>query len=154
MAFNAPRSCNITAGVQYFCQMAAVELASVIVKLNSSPPGVAYMRQWTKHHWFRQWLVAWTAPSHYRIQFWLIVNWTLGSKLQWNPNRNLYIFIQQNALEIVVRKLVAILSRLLQCINRALWTAFAVLWFVVIILWVPIGFVVTFTRTLRGYFMK
>ena len=41
-----------------------------------------------------------------------IVNWTLGNKLQWNPNRNLYIFIQENAFEKVVWKMAAISSRL------------------------------------------
>ena len=36
-----------------------------------------YMRQLFNHHWFRQWLVAWSAPSHYLHQCWNIVNWTL-----------------------------------------------------------------------------
>ena len=27
-------------------------------------------------HWFRQWLVAWSAPSHYLKQWWNIINWT------------------------------------------------------------------------------
>ena len=39
------------------------------------------------------------------------VNWTLGNKLQWNHIRNLYIFIQENARENVVRKMAAILFR-------------------------------------------
>ena len=40
--------------------------------------------------WFRKWLVA----------CWNIVNWTLRNKLQWNFNRNSYIFIiQENALK-------------------------------------------------------
>ena len=60
------------------------------------------------HQWFRRWLVAWSAPSHYLNQCWNIVNW---NKLQWNHNRNSYIFIQENAFENVVRKLAAILSR-------------------------------------------
>ena len=63
------------------------------------------------HHWFRWWLVAWPAPSHYLNQCWNIVNWTLGNKFQWNLNRTLYIFIQENAFENVVRNLAAILSR-------------------------------------------
>ena len=60
------------------------------------------MRQYTNHHWFRQWLVAWSAPSHYRNQWWNIVNWTLGNKLQWNFDRNSNIFIEENAFENVV----------------------------------------------------
>ena len=61
-------------------------------------------------------LVAWTAPSHYLNQCWNIVNWTLGNKLQWNLNRNLNIFIKENAFENVVWKMAAILSRP-QCAN-------------------------------------
>ena len=55
-------------------------------------------------------VMAWTAPSHYLNQCWNIVNWTLGNKLQWNFNRNSNIFIQQNAFENVVCKMVSILS--------------------------------------------
>ena len=51
-------------------------------------------------------------------QCWNIVNWTIGNKLQWNLNRNLYIVIQENAFEIVVWKMAAILSRP-QCVNSA-----------------------------------
>ena len=40
-----------------------------------------------------------------------IFNWALGNKLKWNLERNLYIFIEENALENVVTKLAAILSR-------------------------------------------
>ena len=36
------------------------------------------------YHWFMQWLVAYSAPSHYLNQWWLIVNWTLRNKVQWN----------------------------------------------------------------------
>ena len=39
-------------------------------------------------HWFRQWLVTYSAPSHYLNQCWVIVNWTLMNKLQWNFNQN------------------------------------------------------------------
>ena len=63
------------------------------------------------------WLDAWSAPSHYLNQCWNIVNWTLGNKLQWKPNRNLYIFIQENAFENIVWEMVAVLSRP-QCVNR------------------------------------
>ena len=45
----------------------------------------------------------WSAPSHYLNQCWNIVNWSLGSKLQWNTNRKSHIFIQENAFEPVVR---------------------------------------------------
>ena len=39
---------------------------------------------------------------------WIIVNLTHGNKLQWNLNRNPYIFIQENAFENVVWKMAAI----------------------------------------------
>ena len=41
-------------------------------------------------------------PSNYLNQWWNIVNWTLGNKLQWNFNRNSNIFIHENAFENVV----------------------------------------------------
>ena len=40
-------------------------------------------------------LVVWTAPSHYLNQWWSIVNWTFGNRLQWNVNRNSNIFIEK-----------------------------------------------------------
>ena len=39
-------------------------------------------------YWLRWWLVAYSAPSHYLNQCWLIVNCTLKNKLQWNLNQN------------------------------------------------------------------
>ena len=53
-------------------------------------------------HWFRLWLVACSAPSLYRNQCSLIVNYTLRNKFQWNSNWNSIIFIQENAFEIIV----------------------------------------------------
>ena len=67
--------------------------------INSLRPSDAYMRQWISHQWLRQWLRAWSAPSHYLNQWQNIVNWTLKNKIQWNFNRNSYIFIHENAFE-------------------------------------------------------
>ena len=61
-------------------------------------------------HWFRWWCVAYSAPSHYLSQCWLIVNWTLRNKLQWNFNQNTKIFIHENAPENIVCEMVAIFS--------------------------------------------
>ena len=58
-------------------------------------------------------------PSHYQNQCWIIVNWTLRNKLQWNLNRNSNIFIQENAFESVVCETAAILSRP-QCVNYSM----------------------------------
>ena len=54
------------------------------LNLNSSFPSAAYMR--------RQTITRTNA----------VVNWTPGNKFQWISNRNLMIFIQENAFEIVV----------------------------------------------------
>ena len=68
------------------------------------------------HHWFRQWLVPWPAPSHYLNQCSLIVNKTCRNKLKWNLKQNTKLSIQENAFENVVRKMSAILSRP-QCVS-------------------------------------
>ena len=47
-------------------------------------------------------------PSHYLNQLWNVVNWTPRNELQWNFNKNSYIFIEENAFENVVWKMTAI----------------------------------------------
>ena len=74
--------------------------------LNLLRPSEAYMRRLTN----------WTSPSHYLNQCWNIINWTLETKFKWNLNRNLCIFIHDNALENVVCEMASILSRP-QCAN-------------------------------------
>ena len=69
------------------------------------------------HHWFRYLLVVFSVPCHYLNQCWNIVNWTLSNKLQLNLNRNINIFVDENAYENVVCKIAAILSRPL-CLNN------------------------------------
>ena len=61
-------------------------------------------------HWFRQWLVAYSTPNHYPNQHWVIVNWAIGNKLQWNMNRNTKLVIHENAFENVASEMAAILS--------------------------------------------
>ena len=53
------------------------------------------------HHWFKSWLVTWSAPSHCRNQCWNIVNSNHRYKPQWNLKENSYNirtidFIQEN----------------------------------------------------------
>ena len=55
-------------------------------------------------HWFRQWLVAWTAPSHHLNQCWNIVNSTPRNTFQWNFISHSKVFIQENAFENVIGK--------------------------------------------------
>ena len=61
-----------------------------------------------------------TGASHYLNQCWIIVNWTLRNKLQWNLNPNSNVFIQENAFESVVCETVAILSWP-QCVKYIFW---------------------------------
>ena len=42
------------------------------------------------------WLATCSAPCHYLNLCWLITNWTLGNKFQWNFNQNTTIFNQEN----------------------------------------------------------
>ena len=63
------------------------------------------------HHCFRQWLVTYSAPSHYLNQYWVIVNWTPGNKLQWNFNQIAKVSILEYASENTVCEMAAILSR-------------------------------------------
>ena len=59
-------------------------------------------------------IMAWSrfGASHYPIPCSLIVNWILTNKVQWNLNQNTEVFIQENAFEMVVCEMAAILSRL------------------------------------------
>ena len=79
--------------------------------INSLRPSDAYVRRYKYQHWFRYWLVAWTAPSHYLNQCWNIVNWTLRNKLQWNYSRNYNIFFKKDAVENVFCVIASISSR-------------------------------------------
>ena len=50
-------------------------------------------------------------PSHYRNQCWNIVSSNLRNGLQWNPRRNSFIFILENAFENVVCDMASVWSR-------------------------------------------
>ena len=63
------------------------------------------------HRWFRLWLVACSALSHYLNQFWITVHLTPGHVFQWNVNHNSTIFIEEIQFQNVVFKVTAILSR-------------------------------------------
>ena len=70
-----------------------------------------YMHQWTTPSLVQIMACHLLAPSHYLNHYWLIVNWILVNKLQWNFNQNATIFTQENASQTVVCKMVAIRSR-------------------------------------------
>ena len=63
------------------------------VLIDSLKPSDAYKGQQTNHHWSRQWLVGWPAPSHCLNQCSNITNLDLGSKRQRNLKGNSCIFI-------------------------------------------------------------
>ena len=110
------RDCFVTCGIislldQYRGHYQQLQHQQVLIAFNSLRLSDAYMRQLTNHHCFREWLVAWSAPSHSVNQLWNIDNSNLKNKLQWNPKQNSYIFIQENAFENVVCEMAAILSR-------------------------------------------
>ena len=70
-------------------------------------------------HWFRWWLVAYSAPSHYLNQCWVVVNGDLRNKLQWIFIQNTKLFIHENSSENVVCGNATILSR--GWINTSNW---------------------------------
>ena len=78
--------------------------------------GILHLTHWGRVTHIYVSKLAWPTPSHYLNQCWNFDNCTLGNKLQWNLNRNVYIFIQENAFENLVGKMAAILYRP-QCVN-------------------------------------
>ena len=105
-----PYMCLLATLCQSECNANVCGKTSCLKVFNSLRPSDAYMHQQTNHHWFKKWLAAWLAPSHYQNQCWDIVNWNLRNKFQWNHKQNSNIFIQENAFENVVWKMTAMLS--------------------------------------------
>ena len=81
-------------------------------RINSLRPSDAYMHQLTRPSLVQIIACRLLAPSHNLNQCWLIVNWKLGNKIQWNFNQNSNIFIQENAFEYAISKKEANLSGL------------------------------------------
>ena len=54
------------------------------------------------HHWFRQWLVFSSAPSHYLNQCGHTANWTRRNQFQLQFNLNTAIFVQENDFEHII----------------------------------------------------
>ena len=83
------------------CDLRKLDAHCNLLIINTSPPSTLTL---TLRH------VAYSVPSHYLNQCWVIVNWTLRNNFQWNFNQNTYIFIHENASEIIVCEMAAILS--------------------------------------------
>ena len=69
-------------------------------------PCAAYMHQWIVSAFFQI-----MTCRLFGTKCWVIVNWNLRKKLQWNFNRSTKLFIHENAYENIVREMTAILSR-------------------------------------------
>ena len=61
--------------------------------------------------WFVIALRSTESLGHYLNQCWNIVKWVVKNKLQWNFNRNVYIFIRRNACTNIFCKMGGVLSR-------------------------------------------
>ena len=68
------------------------------------------------HHWFRQWVLAWSVPNHYVTQSWHVVNRTPGNQFQWNLNKNTIIFKEKNIINETIRLGLDVLMWMLICI--------------------------------------
>ena len=99
--------------------------------IGSLRPSDAYMRLWTRPSVIQIMTCCLTGAKPLSDQCCDIVNWTPRNKLQWNLNQNLYTFIQENAFENVVWKIVAILSGP-QCVKLTTtsWNSNFGAWFV------------------------
>ena len=109
MAINPYRASTIIFWTRYdMCQTICTRVScrlfrcEYIIRSNSSPLMPHICVSELGQHWFRQWLVACSVPSHYLNKCWFIAKWTPGNKFQWNSNRNSTIFIQETSSEIVV----------------------------------------------------
>ena len=80
-------------------------------KIYDDKISAVYMRQWIRWALVQMMIVAYSTPSHYLNQCWVIVNWNLRNKFQWNFNQNTKLFIHKNASENTVYKMAAILFR-------------------------------------------
>ena len=70
----------------------------------------AYMPQWIGPALVQIWLVAYSTWSHYLNQCWVIANWNLGNKLQWNFDQVQSFSFTKNVSENVNYEMAAILS--------------------------------------------
>ena len=99
----------------YYKQLSFIMRIPRLIRLhlwiNSSPLALHICVSESGQHWFRQWLVGNSAPSHCLNQCWVFVNWTLRNTLQWNFNQNIKIFIHENASENIFCTMAAILFR-------------------------------------------
>ena len=83
-----------------------VILKSISLQLIS--PSAVYMRQWIGSVLIQ--IKAYSTPSHYLHQCWVIVNWAIRNKLQWNFNQNTKISFHENTSETIVCEMTVILS--------------------------------------------
>ena len=69
------------------------------------------MRQQAHHHWFRQWLDAWSAQAITWTNAGVLLTGTFRTNIQWDLERNSYIFVKEISLENAVFRTAGITSR-------------------------------------------
>ena len=81
-----------------------------------------YMGRKNKYWYFfclEIWILAWRSHGkNHGTFFWDFCGNLVRNKLQWNFNRNLSIFIRENAIENFVCEMAAIILSRLQCVNH------------------------------------
>ena len=92
------------------CYLLLPNIVTSFVLIHVGRVGQIYVSKLCQH-WFWWWLVTCLVPSHYLNQWWIFVNWIIRNIFQWNLNKNLTTFIEQNWFENNVCKMWAILSR-------------------------------------------
>ena len=110
----ATMSWGIIPSFTSFCDVlnTVYEISVLIISLthhHPHPPSAAYMRRWTRSALVQ--IMACRLFGANLNQCWVIDNWVLRNKLQWNCNKNTKPFIHENAFENIVGEMVAILSR-------------------------------------------
>ena len=105
---------NYITSILFFHKL--IQAVTAMMCFNSSPPSAAYMRQWIRSALVKIMACHLFGAKPLSKLMWDIVNWTLVKKLQWNFNRNLNIFINENTFENTVCAISSISSQL-QCVK-------------------------------------
>ena len=85
----------------YSDNILVIVLVKLSIPLNKIPLGAAYMLQWIESALAQIMACCYSAPSQYVNQWWVIVNWTIRKKLQWNFNQNRKLFIHEKWVETI-----------------------------------------------------
>ena len=88
-----------------FCIQRQCIIGSCCMKLTNEAELRIYAPvNYTIIDWFRKWIVACSATTHYPSQWRFIINWTLRNIFQWNFTWNSKVFIQKDVYKHVFLK--------------------------------------------------